>query len=172
MLVGHSGSCFAARRIALDHGERVAALIMVASPVTLDRTRLGTFIEQVAALEDPVPEAFVRDFQGGTTHDPLPASFFSRVVEESLTLPARVWRDVLEGLLDFDDRTRLASIRQPTTLVWGDRDTIVTVEDQERLAAAIPGASLVVLPETATAPIGSAQKAVIDILERVARSAS
>ena len=172
VLVGHSGSCFAARRVAVEHGQLVAALVLVASPVTLDRARLASFIESVAALEDPVPAAFVRDFEGGAAHAELPEAFLSRLVEESRRMPARVWRDALDGLLDFDDTTQLASISQPTTLIAGDRDRIATLGEQRQLAAAIPGASLVVLPDTGHAPHWERPEAVIEILERVARHAS
>jgi 3-oxoadipate enol-lactonase len=72
--------------------------------------------------------------------------------------------------LDFDDTNRLASIHQPTTLAWGDLDGFVTIDDQERLAAAIPGASLVVLPETGHSPHWERPQAVIELVERVARS--
>jgi pimeloyl-ACP methyl ester carboxylesterase len=35
VLAGDSGSCFAARRVALDHPDRVAGLILEAAPTTL-----------------------------------------------------------------------------------------------------------------------------------------
>jgi non-heme chloroperoxidase len=65
-LVGHSGSCFVARRVAVTHPERVARLVLSGSPA-------GSLPEQVAvglqatvrALADPVPADFVRRFQAG-----------------------------------------------------------------------------------------------------------
>ena len=35
IVAGHSGSCLTARRVATDHPERVAGLILEASPTTL-----------------------------------------------------------------------------------------------------------------------------------------
>ena len=148
VFIGHSGSCFAARHIALSHPDRVAGLGLIASPIALDRKRLRAFIEEVRALDDPVPEDFVRGFQEGTAHVPLPEQFVDGLVAESRRLPAHVWRSTLEGLLAYRDEADLSRVRAPTTLVWGDRDAIVSRDDQERLTQAIPDASLVVLPET------------------------
>src|SRR6185503_12010181 len=55
VLVGHSGSCLVARRVALDHPDRVAGLVLEASPTTLKGhpglTDLVTSV--VAHLSDP-----------------------------------------------------------------------------------------------------------------------
>ena len=80
--------------------------------------------------------------------------------EESSTIPnvdlllpaARVWRDGLEGLLGFDDAAELGRIVAPTLLLWGERDGLFARKEQERLAAAIPGARLRVVPETGHSP--------------------
>jgi len=75
-LVGHSGSCFVARRVAVTHPGRVAGLVLIGSPVSL----LGNhgvleFQAAVHALPDPVPVDFVRDFQAAAAHVPLPEAF-------------------------------------------------------------------------------------------------
>jgi pimeloyl-ACP methyl ester carboxylesterase len=148
IIAGHSGSCFAARRLAVLHPDRVAALALIASPLALDREALGSFVDAVEALADPVPEAFVRDFQSGTTHRRLPDSFLDGIVEASLKVPARVWRDTLVGLLAFRDEGDLGRVLVPTTLIWGERDTIVDRDDQDRQRAAIPNARLEILAGT------------------------
>jgi pimeloyl-ACP methyl ester carboxylesterase len=35
VIAGHSGSCLVARRVAIDHDERVAGLVLEASPTTM-----------------------------------------------------------------------------------------------------------------------------------------
>jgi len=62
ILVGHSGSCLVARRVALDHPSRVAGLILEASPVTLlDDARLLRFVQSLMdELEDPISADFAR----------------------------------------------------------------------------------------------------------------
>jgi non-heme chloroperoxidase len=152
-LVGHSGSCLVARRVAVTHPERVARLVLIGSPVSLlGNQGVRAFQAAVHALPDPVPADFVREFQAATTHVPLPEAFLERLVAESRKLPARVWREALDGLVAFDDTRDLGRIAAPTLLIWGERDTTVSGQEQERLAAAIPRARLLSYPETGHSP--------------------
>ena len=51
VLAGHSGSCLVARRVALDHPERVAGLVLEASPTTLrGHAGLTEFVESVVSI--------------------------------------------------------------------------------------------------------------------------
>jgi non-heme chloroperoxidase len=152
-LVGHSGSCFVARRVAVTHPERVATLVLIGSPVSLVGNQgVLEFQAAVHALQDPVPADFVREFQAAAAQVPLPEAFLERLVAESRKLPARVWRDALDGLVAFDDTRGLGRIAAPTLLLWGDRDVLVSRQEQERLAAAIPDARLLSYPETGHSP--------------------
>ena len=106
-------------------------------------------VEEVRALEDPVPPAFAREFQESTTHRPIPEEFLSTAVSESLKLPTRVWRDYMEGvILTPDHASRLGEIDAPTLIVWGEQDAFFPREEQDRLASTIPNATLKVYPET------------------------
>jgi non-heme chloroperoxidase len=106
----------------------------------------------VRPLADPVPADFVRQFQAGAAHVPLPETFLERLVAESRKLPARVWRDAADGLVAFDDTADLERITAPTLLVWGDRDGLLPPEEQQRLTAAIPGARSRLYQETGHSP--------------------
>jgi pimeloyl-ACP methyl ester carboxylesterase len=106
----------------------------------------------VRTLADPVPAAFALEFQAGTIHVPVPAAFFDRLIAESLKLPARLWRAVVDGLLAFDDTPDLGRIAAPTLILWGEQDALFPRDDQPRLAAAIPGARLIVYPDTGHCP--------------------
>jgi non-heme chloroperoxidase len=152
-LVGHSGSCFAARRVAVTHPIRVARLVLSGSPAGSLPTQVAAGLQAaVRALADPVPAGFVREFQAGAAHLPLPEPFLEGLVAESGKLPARVWRDAADGLAAFDDTAELGRIAAPTLLVWGDRDGLLPPTEQQRLAAAIPGARSLLYPETGHSP--------------------
>jgi non-heme chloroperoxidase len=152
-LVGHSGSCLVARRVAEAHPERVARLMLLGSPGSLgDNEEELALQTAVRALQDPVPARFARELQGAAAHVALPEAFFDRLVAESLKLPARVWRGALEGLFAFDDAADLARIAAPTLLVWGEWDRWLPREEEDQLAAAIPGARVVVYPATGHSP--------------------
>jgi non-heme chloroperoxidase len=152
-LVGHSGSCFAARRVAVTHPERAARLVLSGSPAGSLPEPVAAWLQAtMSALVDPVPADFIREFQAGGAHVPLPEAFVEGLVAESRKLPARVWRDAADGLVAFDDAADLGQIAAPTLLVWGDRDGLLAPQEQQRLAAAIPGARSLVYPETGHSP--------------------
>ncbi len=149
-LVGASTAALFAQRVVLSYPHRVSRLVMI-GPQTPAHEVLAGFREEVRALEDPVPPEFVREFQESTIYQPVPQEFLDTVVSESLKLPARVWRDYLEQAvlsIDHDYVLELREIEAPTLMLWGEQDPLFPREEQERLAAAIPGASLKVYPET------------------------
>jgi pimeloyl-ACP methyl ester carboxylesterase len=152
-VVGHSMGTFVARRIAVAHPERVGRVVLIDSAVSPVNPVTRDVQATVRGLADPVPIAFAREFQAGTAHVPLPAEFFERVVAESVKAPARVWREVFEGMLAFDDAGQLGGIAAPTLLLWGERDALFPSRDeQHRLAALIPNARLAIYPETGHCP--------------------
>ena len=71
VLAGHSGSCPMVRRVAIDQPERVAGLVLEASPTTLHGdARLEEFVETVVGPRGPDqrglrPLLYRRDFVGG-----------------------------------------------------------------------------------------------------------
>jgi pimeloyl-ACP methyl ester carboxylesterase len=151
-VVGHSMGTFVARRVAELHPERVARLVLIDSGFSPVNQVTRDVQATMKELADPVPVAFAREFQASTAHVPPPPEFFERIVAESLKAPARVWREVFEGLLAFDDTGRLGGIMAPTLLLWGERDALFSRDDQHRLAAAIPNTRLEIYPETGHCP--------------------
>ncbi len=149
-LVGASTGALFAQRVTLSYPRRVSSLVLIA-PQTPAHEVLSGFLEDVRALEDPVPPEFAREFQESTIYHPVPQEFLDTVVSESLKLPARVWRDYMEQAvlsIDHDYVLPLREIDVPTLILWGEQDPLFPREEQERLAAAIPGATLKVYPET------------------------
>lgn len=150
-LVGHSLGSFVARRLAIAHPDRVARLVLIGTGFT----PVNPATEQVRAMlpqGDEVPPLFAREFQASTAFVPLPPAFFERLVEESLKAPARVWRDVFNGLLAYNDVGELRQIEAPTLLLWGEHDALFPRADQELVTAAIPGAALLLYADTGHCP--------------------
>jgi non-heme chloroperoxidase len=142
-VVGHSMGTLVARRLAARYPERVKRLVLIGSNLGLNDT-IRELHGAVQTLEDPVPAAFVREFQASTVSVPVPENFFEGVVAESLSVPARVWRAAIDGILAVDDHADLGRITAPTLLLWGDRDTVATRGMQEHLLADLPNARLVI----------------------------
>jgi pimeloyl-ACP methyl ester carboxylesterase len=154
VLAGHSGSCLAARRVAIDRPELVAGLVLEASPTTLrGDAQFEEFVESIlSGLEDPIDPVFARSFVVDTSSDQVGTEVLDELVSELLKVPARVWKEMFTGLLQYDDTAELERITAPTLLIWGDADRLVTREMQEQLAARLPHAELVVYPGVGHAP--------------------
>jgi len=170
-LVGHSASGFIARRVAETHPDRVARLVPINCAVTLPPQVRREMQTADQGLQDPLPVAFVRDLHASVAYLPLPEPVLERLVAQSLKAPARVWKSALESLLGFDDAAELGRIVAPTLLLWGERDGLFSREEQERLAAVIPGARLRVVPETGHSPHLERPEQVVDDLDAFMRAA-
>lgn len=154
VLVGHSGSCLVARRVALDHPERVAGLVLEASPTSLgSEPALVDFIDSVVSdLADPIDPDFARSFVLDTSSDALDPTMQDILVAEALKVPAHVWKQTFAGLLACDDLAQLARVTAPTLLIWGDADGIVGREMQEALLTRLRDAALIPYPGAGHTP--------------------
>jgi non-heme chloroperoxidase len=146
VVVGHSMGSTNVQRFAIDHPERVLGLVLVSSfanyqgnPLAIDFWQSG-----VSQLTDPIDPGFVREFQESTLAQPISPAFLDTVVQESLKVPAHVWRAAFEGFLEDDFVGELNKIEAPTLIIWGAQDTFCPRQDQDAFLRAIPGAQLVV----------------------------
>jgi non-heme chloroperoxidase len=144
VVVGHSMGGYLAQRFAVAYPERILGLMLVASFATWRNPAVAELRAAVAQLVDPIDPSFARAFQESTLAQPVAPAFIETVVHESLKLPARVWQAVLEALVDTDAPIEPGAIAAPARIVWGDRDAFLARSEQDALAAAIPGARLVV----------------------------
>ena len=151
-IVGHSFGSFVARQMAFMHPERVARMILIGTGVTAGTPVVLEAQAVTHTLQDRVSIEFAREFQAGTVYVPLPDPFFERIVAESMKLPARLWRELLDHLIAHRDPGPLSGIAAPTLLLWGERDALFPREHQDRLLAGIPGARLIIYPETGHCP--------------------
>lgn len=154
VVAGHSGSCLVARRVAIDHPDRVAGLVLEASPTTLHgHAGLASFVESVvSSLTDPIDPTFARSFVTDTSAEGLTPDVLDLLADEILKVPARAWKEMFAGLLAYDDVEELGRISAPTLLVWGDADDLVGRDMQDMLTARIRGAELVVYPGVGHTP--------------------
>jgi non-heme chloroperoxidase len=147
VIAGHSMGSHVAQRFALDHSERTLGLVLMGSFFTCRGNRaIEELWEAVADLADPIDPGFALGFQQATLAKGVPQAYLDTVVQESLKVPARVWRAALRGLREEDHSAEIGRIRAPTLVVWGDRDAFCPRGDQDALAVAIEEAQLVVYP--------------------------
>jgi len=144
VIVGSSSGGLVAQTVATSHPERVAGLVLISSPVSLaDNPGVAVMREEIMALSEPIDPRFVEQFVLGTSPEGMSQELVARLVAESLAIPAQVWREALQGLLEADLPVALESIQVPTLLLSGSEDAFVP-DDQQVLLDRIPDAELVV----------------------------
>lgn len=152
-IVGHSMGSFVAQHVAAMAPERVEKLVLVGSAPAVRNDVVLQLQREVSALTDPVSPKFVREFQTSVVTKPVAGEFMDRLIEESLKVPARVWRDAMAGMLASNANVDLKKITAPTLIIWGDRETVFpNRSEQEVLLKAIPNAILKVYPATGHCP--------------------
>jgi pimeloyl-ACP methyl ester carboxylesterase len=151
-IVGHSMGSFVARRVAQLHPGRVRRLVLIGAAVSADNAVLREVADAIRDLPDPVPADFAREFAAGTLHAPIAESLFDGLVAECRKAPAHVWRAAFAGLLAFEDMPELGRIAIPTLVVGGVHDALFSVAEQRAVAAAIPGARLMLYPDAGHCP--------------------
>ncbi len=151
-IVGHSFGTLVARQAAISDPERVDRLVLIGTGVTKENPVLQEVRASLLELGDTVTVEFARDFQAGTAYAPLPGPFFDRIVDESLKLPPRLWREVFDAIVGYDDREQIDRITAPTLLMWGTRDALFPRHDQDALVTAMQDARLAVYEDIGHCP--------------------
>jgi len=137
-VIGHSMGAFVAQQVGVAAPKRVSHLVLVGAG--RKPTNFGGWEDlekAVASLSDPVPEAFAREFQLSTVYTPVGDAFINRAVEESLRLPARVWRELMAGMIAAEPAVSLGRSGISVFVVRGEKDPWATAPENEALAAMV-----------------------------------
>jgi non-heme chloroperoxidase len=151
VFVGHSMGTLVVQRLAAQHPELVAGLVLIGGLTKLPDDVFDEVWSVVSDLRDPIDEQFVRDFQSSTLAAPVPESFFEQLIAESRKAPARVWQAAFAGVRSMPPETP-ARITAPTVLIWGDHDALAPRSEQDHLLAAIPRSRLVIYENAGHSP--------------------
>jgi len=147
VLVGFSSGGYVAQQVAAISPHRVAGLVLVGSPRSLQGR--PPFADDVDQLSDPVNEVWVRDsLTWFPRFHPVPEWYLEDRVRDGARIPAHVWRETFDGLCDAEPPSDAASITSPTLILWGDRDELLTREQEDDLVRAIPGSRMIVYADT------------------------
>jgi non-heme chloroperoxidase len=147
-LVGHSMGSVISQLVAIQHPERVKRLVLIGSTNNAGNPVMLDFNTLAQTLTDPIDPTFVREFQIGTLYSEVPDEFVDKVVAESLKAPAKLWREAWASLIKQNTTDKLATIRAPTLIVWGDHDVLFSRAEQDILQQRIPNARLHIYEET------------------------
>ena len=138
-VVGHSMGSFVARRIAEKAPARVTGLVLMGSAPVPMNAGLRELWSAVNELSDPIDAAFARGFQESTVMKPVPAAFMDAAIDGSVSVPARVWKSALAGMMAY---VRSGAPTCRTLVLGGAGDSVFSQKEQEELAASIPGARI------------------------------
>jgi pimeloyl-ACP methyl ester carboxylesterase len=140
-ILGSSSGGYVAQQLAVTDPARVAALVLVGSPLTLQGR--PAFADEVEALTDPIDADWVRQsllwFDLG---QPVPQWFLEDRARDGLKAPAHVWKAALRGLMEAIPPTEAGTIHAPTLILRGGGDQLLPRADHETLAGRIPGSVL------------------------------
>lgn len=147
VVVGTSSGGYVAQQLAVAHSERVAGLVLVGAPRSL-QGRLP-ILDEVAQLTDPIDPAWMRaSLEWFPRFQPVPDWYIDDRVQDGLACPAHAHLGTLLGLTGAVPPTQVGTIAVPTVIMWGERDDLLPRADASLLNAAIPDSRLVMLPDT------------------------
>ena len=142
VVVGHSMGSAIALQLALDYPSRTRALVLIGAMTTWSGSPdVVDLAATIARFSDTVDPAFVREFQLSTVATSVPG-IIEVAVEESLRVPARVWKEAFAGIVKFNVSQELPKIQVPTLVLWGGKETIATFSEQKALVRGLNGARL------------------------------
>ena len=173
-IAGHGMGGGVAQSLAVRHADRVTRLCLLDSVAFEHGRTLETRLARaVAPLSRLLPPAVLR-------------GVVRREIQRGYTDPERAARSIELYLLPFGDSVgrdalaahlralligetkviadQLPSITVPTAIVWGQRDRIVPLAIGRRLAAAIDGATLEIIPSVSHFTPEEAPRQVADVL--------
>lgn len=154
VIVGHSMGGLNAQRFAIDYPDRTNGVVLISTATNCrDNSNVVEFYETgILQLSDPVPEEFAREFQESTLAQPIPESQLEVFVQESLKLPARIWKAVAGEFMIADFSDELGKIKAPTLILCGGRDTYFPLPEQETLAEKIENSEVLIYAENGHSP--------------------
>jgi pimeloyl-ACP methyl ester carboxylesterase len=165
-LLGHSMGGMVAMRFALAHPARVASLVLMdTAPASIDGVPKPVRDAGAKIAREQGMETLYQLLRARATSDPaLPASmrrvieaagpeaFFERVRRKLLAMDPEAFASLLTVLAEHEGvEHRLGEIRCPATVIVGAEDTAFLAPSAQ-MAASIPGAHHVVIPDAAHSP--------------------
>ena len=140
VIVGHCMGSFVARKVYERAPERVSRLVLVGAGPVAANDVVASLMDAVNGLTDPVDETFVREFQMSAVHAPVPEHFMETVIANSRRMPARIWKAMLQGLLD--EAVKLSQPQVRTLVLGGREDVVFSSTEQLVLARQFPRGEL------------------------------
>jgi pimeloyl-ACP methyl ester carboxylesterase len=176
-VVGNSMGGFVSSELAIQFPERVDRLVLV-SAAGISNTSFyrapALTIGRIASALTAATAARHRSLAGRPITRHVAIALVAR--HPSRLAPDLVWEGLMKGAgkpsfqnalranLEYDFRDRLPDIKAPTLVVWGEKDSVISVEDADEFERVIDDARKVVMEDTGHVPMVERPRAFNDLL--------
>jgi len=163
VLAGESAGAATALQAALQNPERITGLVLVDGAIYRP--------------PPPQPDLFLAGLQHH--YAATITQFVNTCVPEPNTDAIRRWGELILGRasqeaaiqlyqssLGLDLRSQLSQITQPTLILHGEQDKLVSVADAQYVAAQLPNSQIHIFPETGHVPTVTRPKEVADAINQ------
>lgn len=148
VIVGHSMGSMNAQCFALKYPQHVKALVLVGAFAAFDNPLLTDFKKVIDELKDPIDSTFIAEFQKSTLTRPIKGEMLQLFINESIKVPAHVWKGVSDGWKKNDYLATLQSFDKPALIIWGDKDLYSPKDDQLLLNKTMRNSQLLIFEGT------------------------
>ncbi|HTU01609.1 MAG TPA: alpha/beta fold hydrolase [Candidatus Sulfotelmatobacter sp.] len=146
-VVGLSMGGMVAQVLALEHPADVSALVLADTNSTLPAEVRPAIAERgEAALRGGMASVVDMTLERWFTRGFMGSEVVARCRERLLKDDVRGWAASWRAISEVDTHPRLGEIRVPTLVLTGEADVSAPVARAQAMAAAIPGASLYIVP--------------------------
>ena len=143
IIVGHSLGGLITQQFALDHPALAKAIAIVGSDAAFgNNPGLPEFRDEINQLSGTIDYAFADAFQKSTISKPVDSAYIAQCVSESMKVPLRVWKDIINEIIKVDLSNQLYKIKVPVLILWGTKDAICSLDDQKLMKEKIRNSTL------------------------------
>ncbi|MCB0489482.1 MAG: alpha/beta hydrolase [Cyclobacteriaceae bacterium] len=144
IVVGHSMGGLVAQQFAADYPNLARSIVIVSSDTWYgDNPGIPEFLDGIIKSTGPIDRNFAEEFQTSTLSNPIDDAMLKLFIDETMKVPANVWKKVAQTHLSTNLIDSLYKIQCPAMVICGGKDVICPQKDQERLANGISNATFI-----------------------------
>lgn len=139
-LVGHSMGGGVSMQYALHHQDRLKALVLV-DPMAPFGTRLDADITAWINAQQGSAEG-LRPLVVGAFATPPAGDYLEHLIADAARWNRAIYLGTMDDMARFNVSARLAEIKVPTLVTWGDKDTVVPFAGVAEVFTSVPGCAI------------------------------